>query len=154
MTCCLLESSTKLFKNKNVKASFVSLEEKWCEDWPHNEKWSKNQRRQWKKQKTKKRGKTLTKACNKIVPICSAFLTSWPKKQQHLHMFYCLGPAFVKASGQFEGFFLNYVSKKKIKTIALVCIITCVSSFTHHVQIAHWTMLTRHRLVQWWVIER
>lgn len=31
-------------------------------------------------------------------------LNSLTKKQQHLRMFYCLGPAlsFVKASGQFE----------------------------------------------------
>lgn len=66
----------------------------------HMKKWFKNNN---KTEKKKKKINNLTKACNKIVPICSAFFeTSWPKKQQHLHMFYCLGPAFVKASGQFE----------------------------------------------------
>lgn len=56
----------------------------------------------------KNQSSNKTKACRRIVPICLAFINSLTKKQQHLHMFYCLGPAlsFAKTSGQFEVFCL------------------------------------------------
>lgn len=118
VACCLLDFFififwTKLIKNKNVKAGlFLTSHEKWSK---------KNNKRQGKK---KKRKKNLTKACNKIVPICSAFLTSWPKKQQHLHMFYCLGPAFCQSQWAIWRYATELCVPNKIiikKKFVLVC---------------------------------
>lgn len=68
-------------------------------------------------------------------------------------MFYCLGPVFVRASGQFEATRQNRVSQ--IITVTQKQqqkLFSDAWPFSKGVQIAHWTMLARHRLAQWWVI--